>query len=473
MAIVRQRIFFPVWLITIFNIIAVLTGISVIFLCFKTRIKYDANQRVRFSGLKLFLMLIIIAIVAQFGEAVMQIIQGFRYPWLMHVQLYLWYAAIWAAVGVWISLQLTRKWRLNPDSTVYALRALIILFVFLITALLIDIRLALYPAFSLLLFSLAVLLPWPEVKITLTILSPLPIARLMFTEIFNTFPARISTFGGVMLDSWGKTFIYTLSLTVVLIIWYLPFIYSFSYSILAVKHFKSLFIYLRKPLNGYLLFILIVGYGIYLYSLPVYNSIWKPTVLLEAEYNIQKSESKLILKGNDYFKDVTVFSDSLDIVYEGNIHKDELFHEFQANWFDIDGDVLVTYGERDSVHINWQIISQRPWYGLQLEIESDTLDISDIQTDHVYKHKNSRLEFEWYAEPADTVKLDVNFTLPPNTGFIYQIIGTYTEMPIQIKVNSPLADIKYRTKVTFNDTLYWGNQQTNDSNTELVGYFKK
>jgi hypothetical protein len=78
-------------------------------------LKIEKPQRARFSGLKLFSFIIVIAIFAQLGEALLQFIKSLRYPWLIQINEYLWFAAFWAIAGVWVVLQITRKWRFSPD----------------------------------------------------------------------------------------------------------------------------------------------------------------------------------------------------------------------------------------------------------------------------------------------------------------------------------------------------------------------
>jgi hypothetical protein len=89
-----KLIFIPQCLIVILNIAALASGICAFCQSRIQRLKIEKSQRVRFSGLKLFSFMIIIAIFAQLGEALLQFIKSLRYPWLIHINDYLWFAAI-------------------------------------------------------------------------------------------------------------------------------------------------------------------------------------------------------------------------------------------------------------------------------------------------------------------------------------------------------------------------------------------
>lgn len=115
-------IFVPAWSIVSIDILALLLGIGAFLHSRKNRIQIDKKQGVRFSGLKLFLMMVIIAIFTQLGEAAIQLIKGLRYPWLVHLDKYLWLAGLCTIAGFWVALQFTRNWQFSPDPYVYTNR---------------------------------------------------------------------------------------------------------------------------------------------------------------------------------------------------------------------------------------------------------------------------------------------------------------------------------------------------------------
>jgi len=444
--------FIPNWLIIVMNYTALILGIFAFIYSRKHRMRIAKPQRVRFSGLKLFSFIIIIAIFAQLGEAILQLIKALRYPWLIHINEYLWYAAIWAIAGVWIVLQITRKWRFSPDPYVYTKRALFILAVFFIPLLFVSMRLALYPAITMALIGLAILIQNRWIKIILSILAPLPMLRLMFFEVF-TFLGRSFSLAGINIDNFGKAFLYTTFLTIFLVLVYLPFIFSFSYLIIKIEPVRNIFKYWRKPAFGMAVLGIALAYGGHLLALSSYSDVWRPLIQVKAKYDIAEKESKLEIVGNEYFHQVEVTTDSLQEIFDGRIHKTELNQSFSANWIKITGTESTSKGEKDTMVIDWVMTSSQPWYRASLRVEVDTLDINDVTSDLAFTHNNNHATFTWFADPPETLNVSAKFVIEPGTKIIRKVTGIYPTIPIPITVKSDLASVIYRTEVVYSDTL--------------------
>jgi hypothetical protein len=166
------RLFIPTWLVTATVGLSLLLGLLAFVRSRKQRLLIEKSERVKFSGSKLFLMMIIMVIFTQLGEALMQLIKGLRFPWMVAFDQYMWFAVIWTAAGVWVVSQLTRTWRFSPDPYVYAKRALVFLFIYTALMALASTRLALYPALTMLALSLAIFIPSPIIRIIAKVLAP-------------------------------------------------------------------------------------------------------------------------------------------------------------------------------------------------------------------------------------------------------------------------------------------------------------
>ena len=116
------RFYIPQWFILGINILAVALGGFAFYRSRKERLQSDKKLRVKFSGFKLLLSMVISAVFLQFGEVLLFMLSGSR--------------------------------------------------------------LAFYPALSLLALSLSIFLPVASFKIVLLILSAWPMIRLMFFQMF-------------------------------------------------------------------------------------------------------------------------------------------------------------------------------------------------------------------------------------------------------------------------------------------------
>ncbi|MFQ5772342.1 MAG: M28 family metallopeptidase, partial [bacterium] len=435
--------FMPSWLVLSTVVIALLLGTWAFIHSRKKRLKIAKSQRVRFSGLKLLTLMLIMAIFTQLGEAIMQFTKGLRYPWMLHIDKYLWFAAIWSVAGIWVSLQITRKWRFSPDPYVYTKRTLVLLFTFIILLGMTSVRLTLYPAITLTFISLSIFIPIPFIKFILSLIAPLPMFKLMFMETFP-FLAHNASLSGFIIDTFWRALFYSIALTILLVIWYLPVIYLYTYSLINFNPFKNILKRFRSPAFGLIILLAILGYGMYLNSLPSYNELWRAAIHVDADYDVRSGESKLQLIGNEYFRNVRVTTDSLHKQFDERKHKAALSHSFQANWINISGDESAIRGEKDTVNINWLLTSNHDWYRTSLKIQVDTLEISDVHSDLIFNHQKDRITFNWYADPPDTLPVATSFTMYPGAKLTREVSAIFPEMPMPINVTAELADVRYR-----------------------------
>lgn len=455
------RLFIPSWMIVAFIGLALLLGAGAFHRSRKQRLQIEKGQRVKLSGTKLFLFMIVIAIFTQLGEGVMQFLKGLRYPWVVAFDYYMWFAALWALAGVWVATQLTRKWRFCPDPYVYAKRAAIFLVLYIILLWLAGPRLALYPALTLVALSMAIFLPNPILKFLAILFAPIPMFRLMFMEAL-TFTARAGTASGHGIDSFLEAFLYSAALTVILVLWYLPALYGFAYTLASAPPALKVLRYFRSPVMGLVILLAIFGYGGYLFSFPAYDEKWRASILVNAEYEMRNGDHKLILSGNEYFHDVKVIADTLNRHYDARMHKDELPINFSTDWVKISSTDSVWHGERDTVEVNWQFATTRPWHQVSLKIKVDTLDISGIVSDTKYRHDKDSLTFAWRYDPPETLRVGARFVIYSGARVIREMTAVYPEPPLPLQVRAKLADVIYRTRATYRDTLTFSESGTND-----------
>jgi hypothetical protein len=274
----------------------------------------------------------------------------------------------------------------------------------------------------------------------------------MFMEAF-TFLAHMSTLSGFSMDKFLESFLYSVLITVILILWYLPFIYSFSYGIRSVDRIKSFFKLFRRPVLGLILLVILFGFGGYLLTLPAYNEKWRPAIQVNAEYDISKKEHKITIAGNEFLKNTRIIGDSFNKTYDGTIVREELPISFKANWLKVQGEETVKEGEKDTLDIDWQLISDQNWMNVTFILEVDSTQIYEVKSDLSFIHEHNQITFPWTGNLPDTLHVAATLTVEPETKLIRVLTANYTEMPIPIQVISDLADVTYRTTVTYKDTL--------------------
>ncbi len=444
--------FAPNWAVLAFNMLALLLGAMAFARSRGERMHLDQAARARFSCTKIFFMLIIVAVFMQLGEALLQTIKGLRFPWFAHSNEYLPFTALWALLGAWLALQLTRRWRFTPEAHSYLLRAL--LFTFLLTILfwLGAPRLAFYPALSLALISLAVFIPSTLLKTLFTLAAPWPLLRIMFNEAWGLF-SRTWPRGLMTMEGFGPALAISAVLAALVVLWYLPVPYAFAY-VFTRQHKTLAFLKaLRHPVCGLLVLFAIFGYGGYLYGLPAYNDMWRASLRVAASYDLNKKLSKLELIGDEYFRGVTVQSAALNQTLDEADHKMEFPSDFTAEWVSIAGEETRAPSDSGLVKIAWTLTSTRPWYDVKVALRADTLALTRVQSDLKFAEAKTGVTFRWSADPADTLRLQAAFHLAPKAKLIRTVTATYAEMPMPITVTAKYADVIYRTEVVRRDTL--------------------
>lgn len=448
----RHSFFMPHWMA--YGIIGLASGLGIwaFFYTRKHRSRLKKALRVRFTGLKLLFFLALIAAFMQVGEALMQLIKGLRYAWMLHVRDYLCFAGLWAAFGAWVALQFTRFWQLSSDTYVYSKRALAILLLFVIAATIGSPHLGIYPALTLICASLAFLIPIPAFKLVLALVAPVPLALLMFNEV-TVFIARTMANMGFTVDTFWKAALLSFIYVLIPVIWFLAVYYLYWYLVTKVETIKNLTAWARKPAFGLVLLLPICVYAGYLYASPAYNEMWRPAIHVNANYQMDSKDAKLELTGNEYFRSVQVQSDTLNLAIDGRIHHQEIPVSFTADWLGIKGTTQVDSGARDTLTIDWQLVTQKPWYRVILELKPDTLAIADVVSDLVRDLDEERLQFIWHAEPPQSIPLRARLTVHHGASIIRKVTAIYPDLPIAMHVSSELASVRYQTTVVYQDTV--------------------
>jgi hypothetical protein len=446
------QFFIPHWLIVSFNIFAAVLGIAAFFFARSRRIILAKEDRIRLSGLKIFCMLVITVIFAHFGETVMQVFRGFRYQWVGHLDAYLFYSAVWMTAGFWLVLQITRKWKFSSDPYIYSKRFLIVCFIFLAAAASTGARLALYPAVTLFLLSIAVFSRNTVIKTITALAASLPLYRLLFHEEL-LYMTNIGALLGLYIDSFFDALQFNIIITGIGVLISLPLWNALAFLAAGSEKYRQLIKSFRKPPAGIAVVVIIIGFGIYLFTLPPANEIFPPQIRVNAEYKLPQKESSLEITGNEYFKDVKITSDSLTGFYSGRIHQLEYPGKFEAEWLDLNGYTKTVEGKLDTIIFNWAVISSRPWLKTRMTIRPDTSGIEEPESNLPFYHDENLLKYFWFGNYSDTLKVSGRFAVQPGAAVIRRVTARYADMPVEIDISSNLANVEYRTSIVYQDTL--------------------
>ena len=446
------KLFIPYWSIGIFNILSAIFGLSAFIYTVRQRRISKKSEKIRFSGIKLGLLFVLIIIFSNFGEASIQLIKGFRYPWVGHIGSYIFLTLLWVIIGFWTALRLSRDWKFSQDPSVYAMRTIIILAVFFSPLAFISARMAFYPAAALFLFGLAVFIKNPVLKTIMAGITVFPVYRVFFNEEFIFF-MQLGTAAGLRIDTIVKSLVFNAVITLILLIISLPLIYALAYAAAGNDRLRNALDHVRKPITAFLTIACILALSVYLIFQPAYSEKFRPSIRVEAEYKLPERSSKLTISGNEYFKDVKVTPDSFAHYFDGRIHKTEIPVEYEADWIEVLGSTIAVKGKMDTVYVNWQVNSNRPWIQTTLQIWPDSAGISDLEITPPYYSDGNRMKFFWYGHYSDTLRIEGKFLVERGVNIIRNISSKYLDLPVDMNLTSQLANIRYQTTVQYQDTI--------------------
>ncbi|MFQ5638935.1 MAG: M28 family metallopeptidase [bacterium] len=445
------RIYLPAGAIVGVNISALLLGLLALLYSRWHRARIPKEDRDRFTGMKFFFLLVLVAVFTQLGEAAMQLIKGVRYPWVAPFYPYLGLAAICATAGGWVAMWLCKRLQLSPDPYVYTKRALSLLVLFGLLLSLVNPRTSFYVSVSLLLLSFAIVLPFSKLKCLLILITPWPMSRLMFMEALPFLRSTIEA--GFDINTFFQSLFYSVMLTAILVLWYLPSIYAFGYAAVTILPFKNAVKRFRGPLPGLAILLILLGYSVYVFSLAPYNDRWRASLVAEARYDVRSGESSFELRGNEYFRKVEVATDSMRVRYDRRILNAELPVSIQANWLRFSGQEAYENLEDSVLVINWRLETSRPWYEVRLLLRPDEHDIELLDSDLAFRRTRNGVEFVWKYEPSDTLTIQARLKVPPGVSLIREVDAIYSHLPFAAHITAKYADVRYRTTVSIRDTL--------------------
>jgi len=446
----------PFW-ISGFILLSLVVGLITLIRLFvirKVQVDWTADKKIKKSWPKLLLILLAIIIVMFSSLWLMQGLKGQRFPWVVHPGSHLIYGFIFFILGLWVALQILRRWKLRKNSFFFFIRAALYLVVLiLIPWLTIGPRLALYPASGLLLLSLACLVPWAWLKALLWLASPYFMFRLLSLPEYQNFLYRTMAMMGF---SSIKTFVpFLLAWTVFVlyfVLWTMPFLLGFA----AVYRSHSGDLYwlkrFRSPITLIPLGILVVGGAAYLMTIPSYQAPWEQQISITQKLD-QENKTYIEIGSSDYLRGIKAAIDSKEetIDIKSCIKKIDL--PLEMNWLKESN--LSSFEEKDGekqINVKLQLDFEKQPYTVSLRLKSDKpfkIDESNVK----YSHKKKNATIRWAYYPQQTLRPELRVSLPKEAKLEAEINATFLETPLTIIAQAKNKYFVHRAQIKRRITL--------------------
>ncbi len=394
----------------------------------------DEDRKVKKSWPKLLAVHFVMLCVTFSSFWIMGRLKGVRLPWVGRPGAYVLYAFLFFILGVWLSLQILRKWRLRRNAFFYAIRAAVYLAVLIILfGFAAGPRLAFYPAAGLFLISLACLAGPAWLKAAFWLMSPVLMFRLLVLPEYYEFLYRTIGLSGLGAARTGLAFA-AVNLAVILftIFWSQPFLLGFA----AVYRSSGTDLFglrgFRRPLTLIPLGILLAVGAVWLARQPGYARPWEQEVRVSQKFDAANDTTTVELSSGDYLRGVRVeIGGRVEDITAKTCFKAVDF-PLEMNWLKatVRPQLAASAGEK-LARVGFELTFERQPYAVTLRLRSNRPFRVETSNVHHRRRKN-RLAVSWQYFPARVLKPEFELRLEPEATLDADIRAVFLEAPVPV-----------------------------------------
>jgi hypothetical protein len=440
-------IYVPMWGIGVFVACALLSALAAFFGVRRRREDPNNPERIRWSGIKIFLLALCMTAAGWFTPDFLGLVRGLRHPWFTSIDLYGIVSGLVMLLTLLFLLRIT-KVRLSSCPYVYFKRAAIILAVFIALLSWFSPKLAVEPAAALLLVSLAIIVRQPALRLFLLVVSPMWMIRLVFSEwrelLFRSI-ASASALGSTPASSTTHLFV-----IIVGSVCMLPFLYAAAGVVADSAPLRRISVASQSVWAPALLLLLTGGLGAYALALPVYNQLWYKPVRITEQYDMRTAEKKITLQSPEYFSGMALHWGDSDTLLNGRTNNAVLkaHSAFDTSWLRVGRD-------DQRVAVNDSVVEHR--VTLSLRASMRPLDVTVTYSHRgktpqisssrwIYRKDGEAWKFEWSAFPDTSLTVPVTFQLAAGDSLQETIEATFSRLAEPVRSEQELTYFTPRTR---------------------------
>ncbi len=408
----RIPLFVPLWTVRCFAVLSLLTAAVALISIRARRLPAESPLFVAWPGVKLLFVAFIVAGSGWLSSDIISLVRGIRHPWLTSIPLYYTFGALAAFCAATVSIRILR-W-LGLTHCPYALfkRSAIILAVILIPITLYAVKLSVEIAAALLLISLAALARTAGVKILFTLLSPLWMFRIVFSEwdalLYHSIASAPPAAPGVwLLINGGVIFILTLFL--------LPILLAAASVVRdspALTRVVAAFSSMRTLAVSIVLFLAL---GAYLLAVPEFDRYWYHDVTVKERYDMTKRSRSLIVTSSEYFRGVRLVREGGDTTIDARTALAELRPGpgFDTTWLAVERlQNRHEIGGMAVYEIELRLRSKSRPFRVSVSYRVEGGELRAFDTPLQSRILGNARTIEWYSFPDSFLVIPVSFSAP-------------------------------------------------------------
>lgn len=402
-------LFVPIWGLWLFALFAVGVAVTAFIAVRKRREDPASPDRIRWSGVKMFLFAVIMVSFGWFSSDAIGLLKGLRHPWYSAIDSYILLAAIAMVIGGWIALRLANRLRLSRCPYVHFKRGAIILLILIVVFGFVNIKLTVEPAVALFLVSCAILIRQPLLKVVLVMLSPWWMWRLVFSEWSSLF-FRASAHDGA--TSVAQSTMLNAVMILGFAIYFVPFLFSLAAVVRDSPPLNSRVPRVRSVWMFASLMIVFVGFGSYLLSTPAYNNYWYRDVHIDQRYDMDSKQKTITIKSSEYLSGLTVIHNGQDTTFTTHTTHAHFLPSvlFDTTWLHVvRRDETTRAGDTSSHDILLRLAMVRRPFTVSIKYSSARGNMQSFETPWKFRTAKSTKRIDWYSFPDSVLEVPVRF----------------------------------------------------------------
>jgi hypothetical protein len=409
----------------------------------------EEDKRIRKSWPKLLALHLLMLIVTFSSFSLMGFLKGHRLPWVYRPGAYILYAFLFFVLGIWLSLQVLRRWRLRKSAFFYLIRASAYFAVLILcTWAGLGPRLAVFPAAGLLCVSLACLVRPAWIKGILWLIAPVLMFRLLVLPEYYQFIYRgIGSMGLAVVKTPLSFVVLNLVIIFITLLWSHPFLLGLAAVYRSARGDLFGLKVFRRPLVLVPLGALIVGGAFYLVGRPSYASPWVQPIAVTERADVDKGKTWIDYSSGDYLRGVRVDSGGTVEEIRARTCFRKVDEALAMDWLRASGTIEPAEGAgKGLMSAKFDLAFDRLPYSVALVLSSDRpLKVEEANVD--YRQGKRAVLVRWLSHPPASLRPELKIRLPEGAKLDAEVSAVFLETPRPVRCEGKDKSFIYRAEV--------------------------
>ena len=248
-------------------------------------------------------------------------------------------------------------------------------------------------------------------KILLTLLSPVWMFRLIFSEWGRSLCSKLAEIDTTDIRNWIA---FNGTIIIFFTIWLLPFLFTIVAVVNDIPSAHSLLLKIRSVQSIIILGVIFTIFSGYLLYIPVYNSLWYRDINIEEHYDVNAHLSTIHLKSGEYLSGLHIRYDGTDttIASRSVVGIFEPEKSFDSSWLTIHRtEQKHRLGDTTQLNIQLHLSAIHRPFTVSISYSMSKNVLQAFDTPWKFHVDRQQAQVKWYSFPDSDLVIPVNFSL--------------------------------------------------------------